>query len=212
MSEGPIQSLAILGASGHGKVVADLAELLGYTVTFYDDAYPEKAMLEHWPIAGTFNDLLSLDSDRLHVAVAIGHNSIRQGKITTLLDSFFELPTLIHPTSIVSRYANIESGCVILAGSTVNAFATIGKGVIINSGAVIEHDCELADFVHICPNVALAGGVKVGLGAWVGIGSQVRQLVSIGEHSLIGAGSTVIKNISANVVAFGSPAIVIKQS
>ena len=99
------------------------------------------------------------------------------------------------------------SCCVVFAGAVINAFAKVGVGCIINSAAVVEHDCSIGDFTHICPNTALAGGVTVGSKSWIGIGSQVKQLVVIGSNCLIGAGSTVVKNIPDNVTAFGSPAV-----
>ena len=205
------KQLAIVGASGHGKVIADIAELLGFTVKFYDDAYPSKTHIEHWPIYGTCADLIALKNQSPtcsnDVVVAIGNNEIRQQKIKLLQQNNFNLITLIHPTAVISKYAAIAQGTVVFAGVVINAFAKVGAGCIINTGAVVEHDCIIDDFAHICPNVALAGGVIVGSKSWVGIGSQVKQLVSIGNNCLIGAGSTVIKNIPDNVTAFGSPAV-----
>lgn len=203
------QRLAILGASGHGKVVADLAEQLGYSVCFYDDVYPQKANIEHWPILGTFTDLLKLSCDDVYVFVAIGNNFIREQKLLLLIQRGFILPNLIHPTASVSQYAKISSASVVFANAVVNAFSVIGMGCIVNSSAVIEHDCMIGDFVHISPKAALAGGVRVGDKSWVGIGSQVKQLVSIGDKTLIGAGSTVLNDLPSDVVAYGSPAIVV---
>tara|TARA_R110001606_G_scaffold195473_2_gene343129 strand:+ start:12052 stop:12678 length:627 start_codon:yes stop_codon:yes gene_type:complete len=204
------KELAIVGASGHGKVIADIAELLGFTVKFYDDAYPSKTNIEHWPIYGTGADLIALNTTNatpIDVVVAIGNNEIRQQKIKLLQQNNFNLVMLIHPTAIISQYATIAKGTVVFAGAIINAFAKVGVGCIINTSAVVEHDCTIGDFTHICPNVALAGGVVVGSKSWVGIGSQVKQLVSIGDNCLIGAGSTVVKNIPDNVTAFGSPAV-----
>lgn len=206
------KQLAIVGASGHGKVIADIAEQLGFIVNFYDDAYPSKTHIEHWSIHGTCADLIELNNADVtfsyDVVVAIGNNEIRLQKIKLLQQNNFNLISLIHPTAIISEYTTIESGTVIFAGAVINAFAKVGVGCIINTGAVVEHDCSIGDFAHICPNVALAGGVVVGTQSWVGIGSQVKQLVTIGDNCLIGAGSTVVKNIPDNVTAFGSPAIV----
>jgi sugar O-acyltransferase (sialic acid O-acetyltransferase NeuD family) len=205
------KELAIVGASGHGKVIADTAEQLGFTVTFYDDAYPNKTHIEHWLIHGTCDDLIELNHTNVtlnsNVVVAIGNNEIRQQKIELLQRNSFNLITLIHPTAVISQYATVAAGTVVFAGAIINAFAKVGVGCIVNTAAVIEHDCIINDFTHICPNVALAGGVVVGTKSWVGIGSQVKQLVTIGDNSLIGAGSTVIRNIPDNVTAFGSPAV-----
>lgn len=205
------KQLAIVGASGHGKVIADIAEQLGFIVKFYDDAYPSKTHIEHWAIHGTCADLIALKNQSPtcsnDVVVAIGNNEIRQQKIKLLQQNNFNLITLIHPTAVISKYAAIAAGTVVFAGVVINAFAKVGVGCIINTAAVVEHDCNISDFTHICPNVALAGGVTVGSKSWIGVGSQVKQLVAIGNNCLIGAGSTVVKNIPDNVTAFGSPAV-----
>lgn len=202
--------LAIVGASGHGKVIADIAEQLGFIVNFYDDAYPSKTYIEHWPIHGTCADLIALNNTNTissDVVVAIGNNNIRQQKIQLLQQNNFNLITLIHPMAVISQYATIAQGSVVFAGAIINAFANIGIGCIVNTSAIIEHDCAIGDFTHICPNTALAGGVIIGSKSWVGIGSQIKQLIVIGDNCMIGAGSTVIKNIPDNVTAFGSPAV-----
>lgn len=204
--------LAILGASGHGKVVADLAEMLGYKVYFYDDAYPTKTELEHWKIVGTFSDLLLSDISDCEVFVAIGNYEVRKQKCNELIQHGFSLATLVHPTATISQYAKIDAGTVLLAGATINAFAEIGHGCIINTSAVIEHDTKIGEYSHICPNTALAGAVKIGKCCWIGIGSQVIQLTSVGDYTLVGAGSVVVKDLPANVTAFGSPAVVVKSN
>ena len=201
------KQLAIVGASGHGKVIADIAEQLGFSAKFYDDAYPNKTHIEHWPIQGTCADLIALHTTPIDVVVAIGNNDIRLQKIQLLQQNNFNLITLIHPSATISQYATIAKGTVVFAGAIINAFTKVGEGCVINTSAVVEHDCTIGDFTHICPNVALAGGVVVGAKSWVGIGSQVRQLITIGDNCLIGAGSTVVKNIPNNVTAFGSPAV-----
>ena len=205
-----MKKIAVVGASGHGKVVADLAELCGYEVFFYDDAYPNRKNVEHWPVLGKFEDLLGVNDKYDAAIVAIGNNQIRMKLSEQLIEADFYLPVFIHPSAIVSQYASIDAGTVVFANTVVNAFAQLGKSCIINSSAIVEHDCILGKAVHISPNVALGGATKVGSYSWLGIGSVTKQLVEIGEHTTVGANSTVIYNIPSNVTAMGSPAVINK--
>ena len=198
--------LALVGAGGHGKVVADLAEACGYAVIFFDESYPQKKFIEHWPIEGAFSDLLAQRNIYKNALVSIGNNSTRENLIKQLVQAGFNLPTLIHPTAVVSRYANIASGCVVFSQAVINAFAVVGKGCIINTGAIIEHDCVISDAVHISPNVSLAGGVIIGKNSWIGIGAAIKQQIEIGENVIVGAGSVIIKNTIDAVTVVGNPA------
>jgi len=206
-----MKQLAIVGASGHGKVVAELAELCGFEVVFYDDAYPQKKKLEHWPVTGSFSDLLKSKDQCQGAIVAIGDNKTRLDLSEKLMALGFNLSALIHPRAVISQYAAIGEGTVIFANVVVNAFAKIGRYCIINTAAVVEHDCKIGDAVHLSPNVALAGGATINHLSWLGIGSVTKQLVEVGSNVLIGANSTVIKNIPSNVTAFGSPAEVFNK-
>jgi sugar O-acyltransferase (sialic acid O-acetyltransferase NeuD family) len=202
-----VKRLAILGASGHGKVVADAAELSGWDdVIFYDDAWPEIETNGNWPVKGGGRELVESLGRFDGVVVAIGDNAVRLEKLTALEAEYASLVVVIHPSAQVSRYARVSPGTVIFANSAVNAGAELGKGCIINTGAVVEHDCRLADGVHVSPNAALAGGVIVGRASWVGIGAVVKQLVSVGDGVVVGMGAVVTRNVSDGVVVFGNPA------
>lgn len=203
-----MNKLAVVGASGHGKVIADLAELCGYEVAFFDDNYPTKSHVEHWLIQGSFSDLIEQVSVYKHAIIAIGNNKIRARLFSILTQAGFSFPTLVHPSSNVSKYAKLSSGTVVLAGAMINSFANIGENCILNTGSIVEHDCYLADNIHLSPNVALAGGTIVGSCTWFGIGSVTVPLINVGENVIIGANSTITKNIPSDVIAFGTPAVI----
>lgn len=202
-----MKRLAILGASGHGKVVADAAECCGWdSVVFFDDAWPERARNGVWRVAGRSADLLESLGDFDGVVVAIGNNAIRQAKMDLLRKAGGVLPTIIHPSAVVSRYAALGEGSVVFAGAVVNVDAKVGCGAILNTGCSIDHDCVLGDAVHVSPGARLAGGVCVGDLSWVGIGASVRQLVRIGARAMVGAGAAVVSDLPDDVTAMGVPA------
>lgn len=199
--------LAILGASGHGKVVADTAELCGWQVIdFFDDAWPQTVRNGAWNVVGD----TALLKSRLHtydgVVVAIGNNRIRHRKLLELAEAGAPLCTLVHPAATVSCYAFVESGAVIFAGAVVNADARIGLGAILNTGCSVDHDCVLGAGVHVSPGARLAGGVRVGDLSWIGIGASVRQLVQIGGQVTVGAGAVVVSDVADQLTVTGVPA------
>jgi sugar O-acyltransferase (sialic acid O-acetyltransferase NeuD family) len=207
-----VRRLAILGASGHGKVVADIAELNGWDeVFFFDDAWPELKTNSVWAVVGSTDDLLVSIHQYDGVIIAIGNNEIRLNKLNLLKQKNILLPSIIHPDAIISRYAKIDDACVVCAGVVVNADASIGFGSILNTGCSIDHDCSLAEAVHISPGARLAGGTQVGQCSWLGIGAVTRQLISIGSNVVIGAGSVVVKNVAPNMVVVGNPAKILER-
>ena len=207
-----MKRLAILGASGHGKVVADTALSLGYgKIVFFDDAWPDKKSIGAWGIAGSTKELLQSVSDFDTVMVGIGENRVRLEKQAVLLSAGAPMMSFIHPVATVSSVARVGLGTVLLAGAVVNIDAALGAAAIVNTGATIDHDCILHDGVHIAPGAHLSGNVHVGLRSWIGVGACVKQGVRIGADVMVGAGAVVVSDIPDAVTVVGNPARRIKQ-
>lgn len=199
--------LAILGASGHGKVLADIAELTGWEkIDFFDDAWPERKNNGAWQVIGDTQKLLDSLKAYDGVIVAIGNNKIRQQKLQQLDSTGAKIITLIHPSATVSRYTKIGPGSVVVAGAVINPDCIIGSGAIINTCSSVGHDCTLGNAVHICPGARLAGGSEVNDRAWIGVGSSVRQLIRIGSDAIVGAGAAVVQDVLPNIIVVGVPA------
>ena len=199
--------LAIFGASGHGKVVADIAVSCGLqNIDFYDDAWPETIKNGSWNVVGNTTSLLSNLDDYSSVIVALGHCAIRWEKHCIIRQRGAELATLIHPTAIISPSAQIGAGTVIMPRAVINAGATIGEACIVNTGAIIEHDCKIEYGVHIAPGATLSGNVQIGLLSWFGVGATARQGTIIGSNVTVGAGAVVISKIADNLTVIGCPA------
>jgi len=202
-----VKRLAVLGASGHGKVVADAAEASGWQrVEFFDDAWPTLQANGPWKVWGGTETLLEHLNEYDGVVLGIGNNAIRADKQKRLLSAGASVVSIVHPAAAVSTHACIQPGTVVLANAVVNACADVGRGCIINTGSVVEHDCVLGDYSHISPNAVLAGGVTVGYQAWVGACASVRQLLQVGGAAVVGMGAVVTKDVSAGSVVIGNPA------
>jgi sugar O-acyltransferase (sialic acid O-acetyltransferase NeuD family) len=202
-----LKRLAILGASGHGKVVADIAECCGWDeVVFFDDAWPKVSVNGNWAVAGNSQALVECLDTFAGVVVAIGNNAIRAEKLRWLSEISAPVVTLVHPSAVISQYADLGAGTVVMPGVVVNVSSQIGDGVILNTGCSIDHECTIGDCTHISPGARLAGGVKVGAQSWIGIGTSVKQLVQIGQRVTVGAGAAVVTDLPDGVTAVGVPA------
>lgn len=205
-----MRKLAVLGASGQGRVVADIAECCEWEVSFFDDKIPSPEATLGLPYLGTFDDLLHKKSDFDGAFVAIGNNTVRLRKCQELAREGLHLPVLVHPSAVVSRFARIGNGSVIMPGAVVNAGADVGFACIVNTSASVDHDCVLMEGVHISPGAHLAGQVSVGSCSWIGIGAVVRQQIHVGAHAMIAAGAVVVKDVQDSATVVGVPAIQVR--
>ena len=196
-----MKKLAIIGASGHGKVVADIAEKNGYNQIVFLDDY-STGECAGYPIVGTSQYIEELSD--FEFIIAIGNNKVRANKQSLLPQD--RIATLIHPLAVISRRVVVNAGTVIMAGAVVNSDVTIGRGSIINTASSVDHDCIIGDFVHLSPGCHVAGNVKIANHSWLGIGTNVINNVVIGPNVIIGAGSTVTNNLPSDHIYIGTPA------
>lgn len=205
-----MKNLIIIGAGGHGKVCADIAQRMNTfkSIKFFDENKAGKVMDIEIVQSKNIEEIINQDTENF---VAIGDNHIRSEKIELVLNLGANLATLIDPSAIISKSVNIGQGTVVMPNVVINSSAQIGIGVILNTSSIIEHDCILEDYVHISPSAVLAGGAKIGSKVWIGANSSIRECVKIGRNSIIGMGSVVTKEVESNIIAVGIPAIKIKS-
>ena len=197
----------LFGASGHCKVIIDIIERC--------DQFKVDAIVDDNPkCQAIFNNVVLKTSDcrfKVHdlLFIAVGNNLVRKN----ISEKYaLKSPVLIHPKSIVASSVSIGEGSVVMAAAIINPDVVVAKHCIVNTGAIIEHDCVLEDFVHLSPNVALAGNVKICEGTHIGIGSCVIQGIQIGKWVTIGAGAVIIKDVPDYAVVVGNPGRIIKYN
>lgn len=203
-----MKTLVVLGAGGHGKVVAEAAATMAswQQILFLDDQYPELQRAAEFEVVGKITDLEQMDRSRFSPIVAIGNNKRRLQLLEHLQVSGWEIATIVHATAWLSPSAITGVGTVLFAGAVVNAEAVLGMGAIVNTGATVDHDCQLGSAVHVSPGAHLGGGVVVGEFSWVGIGACVRQQIVLGREVTVGAGAAVVTDVPDGQTVIGVPA------
>ena len=202
-----MSGLLIIGAGGHGKVVADTALLLGWeNVAFLDDRVATIGLPLDLPIVGTLRELTAQRRAYSSAIVAIGDAKLRLELTERCRRSGFEVVSIVHPMAYVSKFASIGAGCVAFAQSAINAGVKVGDACIVNTGATVDHDCLIGHGVHICPGAHLAGDVRVGDRSWIGIAAAIRQGITIGRDATAGAGAVVVADVADDSTVVGVPA------
>lgn len=194
-----MKRLVIIGASGHGKVIADIAALNGYKdIIFLDDDETVKECAGYPVVAKT------TEAPEGEIVVAIGNAEIRKQMM-----EFYEsrrFPVLIHPMAVVAKDVCIGKGSVVMAGAVINPGTKIGQGTIVNTASSIDHDCILGDYVHVAVGAHLCGTVTVGDNTWIGAGTIISNNIEVCANCIIGAGAVVIKSLIEAGTYVGVPA------
>ncbi|MFI3163505.1 MAG: acetyltransferase [Bacillota bacterium] len=193
--------VVIIGASGHGKVIADIIIKSGDKVVgFLDDDTTKK--IWNIPTLGAVCDYAKYASDCKFI-VAIGNNTIRKNIMETLECDWYNA---IHPTATIGYGVEYGNGIVLMANAVVNSDAKICDGVIINTNASVDHDCQIGKCAHISVNSAIAGGCKIGSEVFVGAGATIKNNINISDKITIGAGATVVNDLYEAGTYIGTPA------
>ncbi len=201
-----MKKLVIIGSSGHGKVVADIARLNGYDeIAFLDDIH-KSCDCSNYPVIGGCENIKDITDDFF---IAVGNSPSRERLHKLLLQNNKNIVKLIHPKAVIGENVKIGKGSVVMAGAVINPCAVIGEGCIINTCASVDHDSVIDDFVHVAVGAHLCGTVSVGASTWIGAGAVVINNLKICNNCTIGAGAVVVKNIEKEGTYVGVPARII---
>lgn len=203
-----MSTLLVIGAGGHAKSVLDLVLSLGrYGEIIFATNREGDAPIPGFELVDERQLSPRTIRERFDaVAVAVGDNRARLGKVRSLSAAGVSLPALVHPRAHVSRLASLGEGTVVMAGAVVNAFASVGVGCIVNTCAVVEHECEVADGAHLSPGAVVAGGSSVGEGAWLCANAGMADHVSLPAWSTLAGGSFLRASVEEAGLYAGVPA------
>lgn len=201
----------VIGAGGHGRVVADAILMSGHIVLGFLEANPclHGRTLDDARVLGGDDMLSEYPSEKVKLANGIGSTlstSARRIVYERLKHGGYRFETVCHPSAVIAKSVEIASGGQIMAGAVIQPGAIVGENTIINTGALVDHDCIIGAHCHIAPGVVLSGDVHVGDDCHIGTGASIIQGIEIGAGSLVAAGAVVIQNVPSHAWVAGVPA------
>lgn len=199
--------LAIVGAGGHGRELAEIAMAATNgraEISFWDDNF-EVGDHPFGPVRGSVAGLVQ--SEIPNYLIGIGDPNARRAVATTLSERATLVPfTAVHPTASVGARCELGSGSVIGPSSVLTCDISVGEHTHLHSNVVVAHDCTIGSYVVITPGVSVAGDVTIGDAAWLGVGSTINRGLTVGSGALVGAGAVAIANVQASDIVAGVPA------
>lgn len=203
--------IVIIGAGGHGAVVADAARASGHKVLGFVDADPtcHGSEVLGLPVLGGDEAVFDRSAADFRLVSGIGSTAStaqRQAIHERFVERGYGFATVVHPTASVADGVSLGDGTVVMAGAVVQPRCRIAENVIINTGAQVDHNGNIGAHCHIAPGAVLSGNVTVGDGAHVGSGAVIIQGVTIGATAVCAAGAVVIRNVDIGTTVAGNPA------
>jgi sugar O-acyltransferase (sialic acid O-acetyltransferase NeuD family) len=207
--------LIVIGAGGHGRVLASALLQTGRRMIGYLDADQRLwgRRLFEMDVIGNDERLAEFSPDSVRLVNGVGSTLLPQQR-RRIFEEFkakgYTFETVVHPQACVSPNVELGEGVQVMAGAVVQVGTRLDSNVIINTGAIIDHDCVIGSHTHVAPGAVLSGGVTIGASCHIGVGAVMMQGVDLGECSLLGAGAVMTHSYTSHARLVGVPAKVMK--
>jgi len=201
----------VIGAGGHGRVVADALRAAGRKVLGFLDAAAELKgiQIDGLSVLGDDNRLQDYSPASIRLANGIGSTvttGARRRVYQRLVAAGYQFEIVRHPAATVSPLAVLSAGAQVMAGAVLQPGVVVGEDTIINTGALIDHDGLIGSHCHLAPGAVLSGAVQIGDDCHIGTAASVIQGITIGAGALIAAGAVVVDDVPAGTRMAGVPA------
>lgn len=213
-----MNNIILIGASQHARYAIDIIERQGdyIVVGLVDDSFTKEMVFEgSYKLLGASSDLPSLIRQYhiTHLLITIGDNYTRYKIANKLTQLGIDLPygVCVHPSAVIGKHVEIGEGTLVMAGVIINNNSTIGEHCFLATKASLDHDSVMGDYASLSPGVTTGGCVHIGVCTAIGLGANIIHGRKIGDHTVIGSGALVVKDIESHRVAYGIPARVVRQ-
>ncbi len=208
--------LILIGGGGHCKACIDVIEAEGKFMIkgILDTKEKLGQKILDYTVIGTDEDIDALVNQDCSFLISMGQiksAAVRKKLYKKLKALNANLATIVSPYAVVSKYAKIEEGTIVMHAVNINAGVNIGANCILNTACNIEHDVQIGKNCHIATHAVINGDCMIGEEVFVGSGTIISNGIHIISSAVIGAGSLVFKSISEKGTFAGNPIKSIKH-
>lgn len=211
-----MKEIFVLGIGKNSIAFIDLLEDCGYTVggLFHYNMDKKGESYFEFIIKNSFEELFASDITGKYFILTMGNIGIREQLYNKITQLGGIVPTLIHPTAVVSKRCTIGNGVLVLPHSVIQADTVIGDNVVITMNTCITHSAIVGNHSFISGHCMIGASVEVGEKVHIGQGSIVVSgaVNTIGDNSILGAGSVLRGDMKSKSVYLGNPARYIKEN
>ena len=203
--------LGIYGAGGSGREIIEVARMQNkwQEIVFIDghkkSDYPVKIMTFE-----NFKKTYPIENTR--IVISIGETKDRKQLREKIVESGYKFGNVIHPTAYISPEAKIGDGLIARANVCVSCGATIEENVQLFEGSTIGHDTTIGRDSIISTKACIGGNCIIGRGVYVGMLGSIKEKTTVGDHSTIGMGTAVFKDVDKDVIVLGNPGRTIRSN
>jgi acetyltransferase-like isoleucine patch superfamily enzyme len=129
--------------------------------------------------------------------IGIGKSYYKELRSNQWIGRGYKLGVLIHPTAYVSPNAKIDEGSVVMPLAFVDDKSSVGKCSIVGPQSALRV-ATVGNYCHLSIQTKILPHSKIEDYVFIGSGAAILEHIVVGKSSIIGANSTVSKNIPSN--------------
>ncbi len=206
----------IIGIYGTGGTAKDV-----YDIVIRQKQYEKVIFIDDMKEAGTFRECEMYpfheipryyNPQNMRIVITAGEPPIRKKLYDKVKMQGYTLASVIHENADISKTALTGEGLIAFKDTIIRADVRLDENILLEPSVMVAHDVCIGKHTVLSCRAAIGGYAYIGESVYIALASAVRDRIKIGDKTIIGMGSIVVKDLPEKVVAFGCPACIIRKN